>query len=142
VGDGPHGARRIALVVVASKASDVGGWVVGKAIGRHKMIPAVSPGKTWEGTAGGLAFSIAAALLVLHVTGPLPGLVERPAEAAALGLVLGVASVLAGLTQSALKRRCGVKDSSTLLPEMGGLLDMVDSILLAAPAAVLWSLLR
>lgn len=142
VGDGPAGARCILFVVVASKASDIGGWVVGKAIGRHKMLPSVSPGKTWEGTAGGLAFSIGAALLVLQLTGPLPGLAERPAEAAALGLLLGVASILAGLTQSALKRRCGVKDSSTLLPEMGGLLDMVDSLLLAAPAALLWSLLR
>lgn len=142
LGDGPDGARRIALVVVASKASDIGGWVVGKAIGRHKMIPSVSPGKTWEGTVGGLLFSVGAAVLVHRVTGPLPGLAGTSVEAAVLGLVLGAASIVAGLTQSALKRRCGVKDSSALLPEMGGLLDMIDSILLAAPAAWLWVLLR
>jgi phosphatidate cytidylyltransferase len=142
VGDGPLGARNVALVVVASKASDIGGWVVGKAIGRHRMIPSVSPGKTWEGTAGGLLFSVGAALLVLRVTGPLPGLAATSGEAAALGLLLGAASIVAGLTQSALKRRCGVKDSSALLPEMGGILDMIDSILLAAPAAWLWALLR
>ena len=142
VGDGPLGARAIAFTVVASKASDIGGWVVGKTLGRHKMIPSVSPGKTWEGTAGGLAFSAAAAAGVLAVVGPLPGFVTGTAEALLLGLCLGAASIFAGLTQSALKRRCGVKDSSALLPEMGGLLDMIDSILLAAPVAVLWSLLR
>ena len=142
VGDGPLGARCIAFTVIASKASDIGGWIVGKTLGRHKMIPAVSPGKTWEGTAGGLAFSAGAAAGVLAVVGPLPGLVTSTAEALVLGLCLGAASIFAGLTQSALKRRCGVKDSSALLPEMGGVLDMIDSILLAAPVAWLWSLLR
>ena len=141
VGDGPLGARRLLLVVVASKASDIGGYVVGKAIGRHKMIPAVSPGKTWEGTAGGLLFSAGAAVGMLALLGPLPGLARTPGTAAVLGLVLGAASIVAGLTQSALKRRAGVKDSSSLLPEMGGILDMVDSLLLAGPAAWLWSLL-
>jgi phosphatidate cytidylyltransferase len=68
--------------------------------------------------------------------------VTSTAEALVLGLCLGAASIFAGLTQSALKRRCGVKDSSALLPEMGGVLDMIDSILLAAPVAWLWSLLR
>jgi phosphatidate cytidylyltransferase len=136
------GARRMALIVVSSKASDIGGWIVGKTIGRHKMIPSVSPGKTWEGTFGGLAFSVGAAVLVLHITGPLPRLAATNAEAAVLGLVLGVASTVAGLMQSALKRRCAVKDSSPLLPEMGGILDMIDSLLLSAPAAWLWTLLR
>lgn len=142
LGDGSDGAKRILFVTFASKASDIGGWVVGKTLGRHKMIPSVSPGKTWEGTAGGLAFSAAAAAGVLAIVGPLPGFVTGTAEALLLGLCLGAASIFAGLTQSALKRRCGVKDSSALLPEMGGLLDMIDSILLAAPVALLWSLLR
>jgi len=136
------GARRMALIVVGSKASDIGGWVVGKTVGRHKMIPSVSPGKTWEGTVGGLAFSVGASVLILTVTGPLPRLAESNGEAALLGLVLGVASTIAGLMQSALKRRCAVKDSSPLLPEMGGILDMIDSLLLSAPAAWLWVLLR
>jgi phosphatidate cytidylyltransferase len=138
-GDGLEGARRLAFVVVVSKASDIGGWAVGKAIGRHKMIPSVSPGKTWEGTAGGLLFSMGAAVGLWAWLGPL-GLAADAPRAAALGLLLGAASIVAGLTHSALKRRCGVKDSSALLPEMGGLLDMVDSILLAAPAAWLWAL--
>jgi phosphatidate cytidylyltransferase len=141
VGDGADGARRMAFVLVVSKASDIGGWVVGKAIGRHKMIPSVSPGKTWEGTAGGILFSMGAAVGLRALLGPMSGLVPTALEAVALGLVVGAASIVAGLTHSALKRRCGVKDSSALLPEMGGLLDMVDSILLAAPAAWAWSLL-
>ena len=140
VGDGVDGARRIALVVVASKASDIGGYLVGKPLGRHKMIPSVSPGKTWEGSVGGLLFSAGAAAGMIALTGPLPPLASTPQEAAVLGLVLGAASIVAGVTQSALKRRAGVKDSSALLPEMGGILDMVDSLLLAAPAAWLWSL--
>jgi phosphatidate cytidylyltransferase len=142
VGDAADGARRLVTVVVASKASDIGGWVVGKSIGRHKMIPSVSPGKTWEGTFGGLAFSVGAAVGLTALLGPFPGLAAGPAEAAALGAFVGAASILAGLTHSALKRRCGVKDSSALLPEMGGILDMVDSLLLAGPAAWLWTLLH
>ena len=140
-GDGPDGARRIALIVVGSKASDIGGYLVGKPFGRHKMLPSVSPGKTWEGTIGGLLFSASAAALMSILVGPLPRLASGPRDAAILGLVLGAASIVAGVTQSALKRRCGVKDSSALLPEMGGILDMVDSLLLAAPVAWLWTLL-
>ncbi len=142
LGDGSDGAKRILFVTFSSKASDIGGWVVGKSIGRHKMIPSVSPGKTWEGTIGGLAFSAGMALLLRAVAGPPPGLADGPVEAASLGLALGAASILAGLCHSALKRRCGVKDSSTLLPEMGGILDMIDSLLLAAPVAWLWMLCR
>ena len=138
LGDGADGARRIAFVVVASKASDIGGWIVGKSIGRHKMIPSVSPGKTWEGTIGGLLFSAGAALLMRASIGT-PGLdVSSAVGTAVFGIVLGAASITAGLCHSALKRRCGVKDSSTLLPEMGGVLDMVDSLVLAAPVALFW----
>lgn len=138
VGDGPLGARALALVIVAAKASDIGGWIVGKTMGRHRMIPSVSPGKTWEGTVGGLLFSAGAGVAVLAATGPLPGLATSSAEAAVLGVLLGAASILAGLCHSAFKRRCAVKDSSSLLPEMGGILDMIDSIVLAAPVALLW----
>jgi CDP-diglyceride synthetase len=141
VGDGEAGARRLVTVIVASKASDIGGWVVGKSIGRHKMIPSVSPGKTWEGTVGGILFSVGAAVLLVSSLGPFPGLAAGTAQAGALGAALGAASIVAGLAHSALKRRCGVKDSSALLPEMGGILDMVDSLLLAGPVAWLWTLL-
>jgi phosphatidate cytidylyltransferase len=142
LGDGPTGARRLALVVLTAKASDIGGWLLGKTVGRHKMIPSVSPGKTWEGTAGGIAFSAAAAVGLTALLGPFPELFGDAATAAAFGALLGVASIVAGLTNSALKRRCGVKDSSSFVPGVGGVLDVVDSLLLAAPVAWAWLLLR
>ena len=130
--------RTVALVVLTAKASDMVGWAVGVPLGRHKMIPRVSPGKSWEGTVAGLlASAVAAVLLPLLLGGGYPaghGWLER----AAFGLVLGAASVLAGITWSGWKRRLGAKDSSALIPEMGGILDMVDSLLLAGPAAYAW----
>ena len=141
IGDGPQGARLLALSVVAAKGSDIGGWVVGKAVGRHKMIPSVSPGKTWEGTFGGLAFSVGGALVIQQVIDYHAYPASNVLQTSIYALSLGVAATISGLTQSALKRRCGVKDSSTLLPEMGGILDMIDSLLLAAPVAWLWLLL-
>lgn len=135
--DGPAGGRRLVWVVLISKASDMGGWLVGKPFGKHKLVPAVSPGKSWEGLAGGLAASLAVALFL---AAPL-GVAESAWSATTrgvFGLAIGLASVAAGVTQSGWKRRVGAKDSSTLIPEMGGVLDMIDSLLFAAPAAVLW----
>lgn len=133
---GPDGALRLLFVVLVAKMSDIGGWVVGKPFGKHKLVPTVSPGKSWEGLAGGLAGSVAVAVLAPGLFGlpeaawPLPGRIG-------FGLLIGLGSVLAGVTQSGWKRRIGVKDSSTLIPEMGGVLDMIDSLLLAAPLAYL-----
>ena len=133
----PLAARRLAWVVLVAKASDIGGWVVGKAIGKHKMVPSVSPGKSWEGTAGGIAFSVVVAVFGPQLVG-LPEAAWSGIERVGFGVLLATVSILAGVTQSGWKRRTGVKDSSTLIPEMGGLLDMADSILFAAPTAVLW----
>jgi len=135
---GPDAARRLLYVVLVAKASDVGGWVVGRALGRHRLLPSVSPGKTWEGLAGGLALSAATALLL---PGPLSLSLEVTWGAGArilFGLLLAGVSTLAGLLHSAFKRRAGSKDSGHLFPVLGGALDLVDSLLLAAPAAWLW----
>ena len=130
--------REIAVVVLAAKASDMAGWAIGVPFGKHKMIPSVSPGKSWEGTAAGLlASALVAIFLPLALGGGYPdghGWLER----ALFGLLLGAASVAAGITWSGWKRRLGAKDSSALIPEMGGILDMVDSLLLAGPAAYAW----
>lgn len=137
VAAGEQGARCIVWVVLVSKASDMGGWLVGKPLGRHKLVPTVSPGKTWEGLAGGLLASV---LVAVFLAGPL-GVAEArwgPLHLALFGLAVGTASVLAGITQSGFKRRVGVKDSSPLIPEMGGVLDMLDSLLFAAPLAWAW----
>ncbi len=137
VGAGAHGAGCMAWVVLVSKASDMGGWLVGKPLGRHRLVPSVSPGKTWEGLAGGL---LASALVAVFLAAPL-GVAAAgwsPLHRALFGVAVGGASVLAGITQSGFKRRAGVKDSSPLIPEMGGVLDMLDSLLLAAPVAWGW----
>lgn len=135
--DDPEGGRRLIWVVLMSKASDMGGWLVGKPLGKHKLVPSVSPGKSWEGLAGGLGASL---IVALFLAAPI-GVVEASWSAGqriAFGLAVGLASVAAGITQSGWKRRVGAKDSSTLIPEMGGVLDMIDSLLFAAPVAVFW----
>ena len=130
-------ARWLVYVVVVAKASDIGGWLVGKPFGRHKLVPTISPKKSWEGLAGGLALSVLAALFLPALLG-IPAADWSPLRRTGYGVALGLASVVAGFTQSGWKRRFGVKDSSTLIPEIGGVLDMVDSLLLAVPVAWLW----
>ena len=137
IADGPGGAERLIWVMLISKASDIGGWLVGKPFGRHKLVPSVSPGKSWEGLAGGL---LASTLVAVFLAAPLqvPEASWSAAARAGFGLVLGLVSVLAGITQSGWKRRLEAKDSSRLIPEMGGVLDMLDSLLFAAPVAWVW----
>ena len=126
--------RVLIWIVLTAKVSDMAGWAIGKPFGKHKMIPSVSPGKSWEGTiAGLLASALAAPLLALVLWGSADW-----AEDPIFGLLLGAASILAGVTWSGWKRRMDAKDSSGLIPHMGGIVDMVDSLLLAGPAAWLW----
>lgn len=126
--------RLIIWIILTAKVSDMAGWAIGKPFGKHKMIPSVSPGKSWEGTiAGLLASALAAPLLALLLWGSADW-VEQPL----FGLLLGAASILAGVTWSGWKRRMDAKDSSGLIPHMGGIVDMVDSLLLAGPVAWLW----
>ena len=101
------------------------------------MVPSVSPGKSWEGTAGGIALSIAAAVFLPALFG-IPEAEWSMALRVGFGVALGVATILVGVTQSGWKRRAGVKDSSALIPEMGGILDMTDSLLFSVPVAYLW----
>jgi phosphatidate cytidylyltransferase len=136
-GTGPDGARRLAWMALTAKASDIGGWLVGKPLGRHKLAPRISPKKSWEGLAGGLALSVLVAIflpVLLHLDSRAWSVSRR----ALFGVAVGAAAVVAGLAWSAWKRRLGAKDSSRLLPEMGGVLDLVDSLLLAGPVAWLW----
>jgi len=108
---------------------DTGAYYVGRALGRHKLAPLVSPKKTIEGSAGGLMANLLAALLTKKLF--LPG--ASFASLLVLSGVLGLASQLGDLAESALKRGAGIKDSSNLLPGHGGLLDRIDGILFAAP---------
>ncbi len=109
--------------------SDTGAYYTGRALGRHKLAPSVSPGKTWEGAAGGMAASLVAAALAHFWFFPELQL------GAALGLaaVMNVLGVVGDLTESALKRGSNAKDAAQILPGHGGLLDRLDSLLFNAP---------
>ena len=110
----------------------MGAYLVGSLIGKHQMIPHISPKKTWEGFCGALALSLCASLgLYKLMPGSLPGLTGT--HAVILGLLLGFAAVIGDLAESIIKRSTGVKDSGNFLPGIGGILDLIDSLLFTAP---------
>jgi phosphatidate cytidylyltransferase len=128
-----HGSTwHIVMILLAVKFTDIGAFFTGRAIGRTKLIAWLSPGKTWEGLAGGL--------LTAAVVGALcaPQIVELTwYKGAAFGLLIGGVGQLGDLLESLFKRDADVKDSSSLIPGFGGVLDVIDSPLLAAPFAYL-----
>jgi phosphatidate cytidylyltransferase len=105
--------------------------VIGSNLGKHAMASSVSPGKTWEGAAGGLAFSVVAAV-ILAIGFKLPLYYWQMVAA---GLIIGVFAEIGDLVESLLKRNMQVKDAGSLLPGHGGFLDRIDSHLLIAPVA-------
>ena len=119
----------LAYFFLVLMGSDTGAYYTGRALGKHKLAPTVSPGKTWEGAAGGMAASLVAAALAHYWFFPELGL------GAALGLaaVMNVLGVVGDLTESALKRGANAKDAAQILPGHGGLLDRLDSLLFNAP---------
>ena len=127
--------------IVVVKASDIGAYFVGCTLGRHKLIPRLSPNKTWEGFFGGLAFALAAGLLWWHCSGGRIGPLRLPLpHALALALTLALAGVMGDLTESLIKRAANVKDSAGYLQGMGGVLDVIDSVLFAAPTMFFYAL--
>lgn len=127
-------ATYLVFLLVASKAPDTAAYLAGKAFGRHKMAPVLSPNKTWEGFAAGVVAGVGGGLYVLAVHWKPSGLATGALIALSASVTL--ASVLGDLVKSALKRWAGVKDSG-FIPEFGGVLDIVDSFLLSAPVAAL-----
>lgn len=127
-----YGVPVLVLFIAAVKCTDIGAYFAGTACGRHKMIPRVSPGKSWEGLAGGLGFGAAASVLIVWAMG-----IEFMAfwEAAIFGVVVGAAGQFADLCESLLKRSANAKDSGAAIPSFGGVLDIIDSPLLGAPVA-------
>ena len=115
-------------VVLICKGGDIGGYCFGRLFGKHKLIPHISPGKTIEGALGSLVTSVALAYALNEPL--LDGLLVLPAWGALLtGVILNFTTQTGDLIESLLKRRCNAKDSSTLLPAHGGILDLVDSLL-------------
>lgn len=120
-------------VILVCKGGDIGGYVVGSAAGRHKLIPHISPGKTVEGSLGSVATSVALAVALRHVL-LLPAIDLGLTAAVGVGIMLNFTTQSGDLIESLLKRRCGAKDSSRLLPAHGGVLDLVDSLLFSFSA--------
>ena len=129
------GAAWIFATFAVTWASDSGAYFAGRSFGRTKMSPRLSPKKTWEGFAGGMIGGTLVAVIVSLSAPIFPGGVP---EAVAFGLAIGVAGVLGDLAESLIKRDCQTKDASKNIPGFGGLLDVVDSVLFAAPVAYLW----
>jgi phosphatidate cytidylyltransferase len=132
--DGDRGIYAVATAIFLPKSCDIGAYFTGRLLGRHRMAPVLSPKKTWEGLAGGLVLAAVAAV-VLNRVGSLG---YGDLAAACLGLTVGGAGVLGDLAESLIKRECRQKDASQVMPGFGGVLDVIDSILYAAPVAYLW----
>lgn len=124
----PHGAYLVSFLLLVTKTGDIGAYLVGKTVGRRNLIPRISPKKTVEGTIGGFAFSIAAAFFS---RGLLPNV--SSIELIMLGALLGVLSQIGDLSESLIKRDCQVKDAASYLPGLGGVMDIIDSLLFTTP---------
>jgi phosphatidate cytidylyltransferase len=136
----PDSTWAIALAVFVPKGNDIGAYFTGKfltgrLLGRHPMTPHLSPKKTWQGLTGGMVVS---AVLAVGLNAWSGGILGSWPLAVAFGLVVGTAGVLGDLAESLLKRDLQTKDASQTIPGFGGVLDVVDSLLFAAPVAYLW----
>ena len=130
-----HGVGKVLMLIALPAANDTGGWLAGITLGRHPMAPRVSPKKSWEGFIGSMIAAVGAG------AGCLWGLGGPWWAGAALGATIVVVSTLGDLGESLLKRDLGLKDMGTLLPGHGGLMDRLDSILVAAPVVYVFSLI-
>jgi len=142
--DGRWGMLALVSLIATVKMSDTGQYTAGRLWGKHKLAPRVSPGKTWQGVAGGVVVALVTAWLVLtwganklvgqSATG------SGPMAVCLFAILVAAAGIVGDLAESLLKRDSGVKDSSTWLPGFGGVLDLLDSVLGAAPVVyVLWA---
>ena len=121
-----QGAAWVLLALLSTFSVDTGAYFIGRALGRHRMAPRISPGKTWEGAIAGFAAGVGSAVLLASLFGlPLPIW-----QAAALGAAIGIVGQLGDLLESALKRSASVKEAGSLVPGHGGILDRLDSVVL------------
>ena len=139
VGTNKAGLVALASLIAVVKFGDIGAYTLGRLFGKHKMAPVLSPGKTIEGAAGAMLFAVIAAVATLVYLPPALGEPSGYASwpvAIAYGLVIGLAGMVGDLAESLMKRDRGFKDSSSVLPGFGGVFDVLDSILFAAPVAL------
>jgi phosphatidate cytidylyltransferase len=134
---GPHsfgeGASLVLLLLVLTELNDVAQYVWGKSIGRRKIVPKISPGKTWGGFLGGLATTALVAVPLVPFLMPDQPPAQTLAYALGLGLVVAFVGFFGDVSVSGLKRDLGIKDSGTLIPGHGGILDRVNSLIFTAP---------
>jgi phosphatidate cytidylyltransferase len=134
---GVEGKYFLLYFILVTKFSDMGAYAVGSLIGRHKMIPRISPGKTWEGFGGAIVVSTGASLAFVHFFGAhMYGM--NSLHAIILGIVLSSTAVIGDLIESLFKREAGMKDSGNFFPGIGGILDLLDSLLFNAPIMYLY----
>jgi phosphatidate cytidylyltransferase len=123
--------------ILVTKFSDLGAYVTGSLFGKHKMIPRISPGKTWEGFAGAVVISTLISVGYVKLAHSKVPEMTVP-HAVALGILLSSTAVIGDLIESLFKREAGVKDSGRLFPGIGGILDLMDSLLFNAPLMYLY----
>ncbi|NBV52999.1 MAG: phosphatidate cytidylyltransferase [Verrucomicrobia bacterium] len=132
------GLYYVVWVFVATKFTDVGGLLIGVPFGKHKIAPTISPAKSWEGCLGGLAASAGASALFAWLLRDAFGVAFMvPWKAAVLALPIAVLSIPSDLIESVFKRLAGAKDSGATIPGIGGALDLIDSMVLTSPAALI-----
>lgn len=128
------GIELVAVCILVAKCSDVGGYIFGSMYGKRKLCPTISPKKSWEGLIGGVALSVATICLVALGT-PYGAVAALGwAKVVALGVVLALSGLLGDLVESVFKRDAEVKDAGSSVPGFGGFLDVVDSLMVSAPA--------
>ncbi len=140
IGDGSRsyeGRKLLLFLIAVTKSGDIGAYLVGMSSsklmpgGNHKIIPSISPKKSWEGTVGGLLFSIAVAVFMSAM---IPSSFHFTLDIAIFaGIILFIGGFSGDLAESALKRTAGVKDSGKIIPGIGGVLDLLDSLIINAP---------
>lgn len=134
---GAEGKFYVLHFILVTKFSDLGAYVTGSLFGKHKMIPRISPGKTWEGFAGAIVISTLISIgFAALAKEKLPELTML--HATVLGIILSSTAVIGDLIESLFKREAGVKDSGSLFPGIGGILDLMDSLLFNAPLMYLY----
>lgn len=134
------GKLLVLYLVLVVKFTDVGAFAVGSLFGRHKLLPRISPKKTWEGCIGGIIAALLASGVFLWVSdGKIGAIAVGRPHMLVLGLMLGIVGTLGDLVESLLKRAANTKDSGSLIPGFGGILDILDSLLLSAPALYIYA---
>ena len=126
------GQYYVLYVLLVTKFSDMGAYLAGSLFGRHKLVPHISPHKSWEGLVGAVLLAVGGSFGLWYL---IPGKLSvfTPTDLAVLGVLLGLAAVIGDLAESIVKRSAEAKDSGGLLPGIGGVLDLIDSVLFTAP---------